>query len=97
MVILSIKKFFFSGESKMKPIESILCALIITLILFIVIDNLANSVDVHLAIFTFLIYSFGGVLATGLSKEYKIRYGLYYGLIGAIIYSFFSNYHLMLF
>lgn len=73
----------------MKPFESILCALIITIILFIVIDSLANSVNVHLAIFTLLIYFSGGVLAIGLSKEYKIRYGLYYGLITAIIYSLF--------
>ena len=73
----------------MKPFESILVALIITIILFITIDNLANSVDVHLAVFTLLLYFLGGVLATGLSKEYKIRYGLYYGLITASIYSFF--------
>ncbi|MGB9200037.1 hypothetical protein, partial [Methanobacterium sp.] len=73
----------------MKPFESILVALIITIILFITIDNLANSVDVHLAVFTLLLYFLGGVLATFLSKEYRIRYGLYYGLITATIYSFF--------
>ena len=39
----------------MKPFESILVALIITIILFITIDDLANSVDVHLG---FLHYYF---------------------------------------
>ncbi len=73
----------------MKPFESIVLSLIITIILFIVIDSFANSVNVHLAIFTLLVYFFGGVLAVGLLKEYKIRYGLYYSLLTAIIYSFF--------
>ena len=73
----------------MKPFESILVALIITIILFIILDVLVNTVDVHLSILDYLIYFFGGVLATGLSKECKIRYGLYYSLITVIISSIF--------
>jgi len=69
----------------MKPVFPIFLALITSFFLVIGIDVLTNTVDVNLAIFTYLIYVLGGILATGLSKEYKIRYGLYYGLITAII------------
>lgn len=77
----------------MKPFESILSAVIFTITLFIticVLNEVFSPPIEILLIFSYLVYFLGGVLAIGLSEKCKIRYGLYYGIIIALIQGLFK-------
>jgi stage II sporulation protein M len=78
----------------MKPILSIISALLITIIPFIVLyDGLVYHVNIIILIFLFIIFNIlGGCMSTWFSKENKIRYSLYYGLLSLIIFGIVLQY-----
>ena len=67
----------------MKPVLSILLAVIITFILLIILK--AFYLSIYSSLFPIVVYILGGGLVTWISTENKIRYSLYYGIIFAAI------------
>ena len=73
----------------MKPVLSIISALLITVIPFFVLFNIGISHGIHFISLTFLFIIFiviGGGLSTWFSDENRIRYSLYYGLLSLILF-----------
>ena len=73
----------------MKPVLSIISALLITVIPFFVLFDIGLSYGIHFISLTFLFIMFiviGGGLSTWFSDENRIRYSLYYGVISLLIF-----------
>ena len=87
----------------MKPVLSIISALLITIVPFIILFDIGLIYRVHFIslIFLFIIFVIlGGGISTWFSKENRIRYSLYYGLISLLIFGivlqlFFGNSYYM--
>jgi len=76
----------------MRPILSIFFALIITILLFLGMAYLHQSFNISLDGFPFFAVIFlCGAIATWFSMENKIRYGVYYGIVIAVMYGFFLD------
>jgi stage II sporulation protein M len=72
----------------MKPVLSILSALLITVVPFIILFDIGIIYSVHIIslLFLFIIFTIlGGGISTWFSNENRIKYSLYYGLISLII------------
>lgn len=72
----------------MKPILSIISALLVTIIPFFILFDRGILSGIHIIglIFLFVIFMFmGGGISTWFSNENKIRYSLYYGLISLLL------------
>ena len=90
-------------ELFMKPILSIISALLVTVIPFFILFDIGLISGIHFIslIFLFIIFMvIGGGISTWFSNENKIRYSLYYGLIslflfGIILQLYFVNSYYM--
>jgi len=90
-------------ELFMKPILSIISALLVTVIPFFILFDIGLISGIHFIslIFLFIIFMvIGGGISTWFSNENKIRYSLYYGLIslflfGIILQLYFGNSYYM--
>lgn len=69
----------------MKPVLSILLALIITILLFICEICLDITLNIYLGSFTLFLFILGGGIVTWFATDKKIKYSLYYGVIFAVI------------
>ncbi len=75
----------------MRPILSIFSALIVSILLLLCMTYLSLSFNIYLEGFPFFAVIFlGGIIATWFSTKNKTRYSIYYGVIFAVIYGFFS-------
>jgi len=90
-------------ELFMKPILSIISALLVTVIPFFILFDIGLISGIHFIslIFLFIIFMvISGGISTWFSNENKIRYSLYYGLIslflfGIILQLYFGNSYYM--
>jgi stage II sporulation protein M len=80
----------------MKPVLSIISALLITVIPFFVIFDIGLSYNIHYIGLIFLFIMFiviGGGLSIWFSDENRIRYSLYYGLISLILFGIILEFY----